>query len=741
MERCYADILLPLAVEGYLTFEVPDPMADSIVKGQRVVVPLGRNNLYTGVVVAVHNNRPNCKVIKQVVSVVDSAPVVTDSQFQLWRWISQYYLCTEGEVLKAAMSRELLPRGSGSLEVEPIAKNLPEDIYCNITDKEHISDTLKQLSRAKRQVKLLERLAESGGVMLQNELLTEAGDSAALKSLVEKGLITLERKIRQSKWEYRSCNLPQLSTTQQAAFDTINTCSSNHKCALLFGVPGCGKTEVMINLIAKELQQGQDALYLVPEITLSVHLISRFEQVFGDRLIVWHSALGKKARRENYARMARKERESLIVLGTRSALFLPFTQLGMVCVDEEHDSSYKQSDPAPRYNARDLAVMLAHQNSACAVLCSSTPSIESFFNAISGKYTLVEMTERFGQSAQPKVILSDNKVAAKRGERTTQFNKITLEHIRETLDRGNQILIFQNRRGYSSYAICQDCGKVVYCPNCNVSLTQHSDQLRCHYCGYHRPFAAGCPDCSGRLNNRGYGTERIEQELNKNFPQARVVRIDSDSVSSLSDYKSKIETITQENGADIIVGTQMISKGLDIAGIETVVVLDADSLFYSPDFRASERAYQLIVQTAGRAGRRNRQGTVIIQTAQPEDEAILRAASSDYYGMYKSECSQRHDYHYPPFCRLVSIALWGADETLLESDAERIGHDLVREFGQRVLGPEAPPVDRVRNRHCRVFMLKIDIGSAGRVHREKLVKLLESWERLKVKISVDVDPA
>ncbi|MBO5710769.1 MAG: hypothetical protein J6R62_04535, partial [Rikenellaceae bacterium] len=253
MERCYADILLPLAVEGYLTFEVPNTLTDSIVRGQRVVVPLGRNNLYTGVVVAVHNNRPNCKVIKQIVSIVDTDPVVTDNQFQLWRWISQYYLCTEGEVLKAAMSRELLPRGSGSLDVEPIAKNLPEDIYCNITDKEHISDTLKQLARAKRQVKLLERLADVGGVMLQNELLTEAGDPAALKSLVEKGLITLERRIRQSKWEYRSCNLPQLSTTQQAAFDTINTCSSNHKCALLFGVPGCGKTEVMINHIAKEL--------------------------------------------------------------------------------------------------------------------------------------------------------------------------------------------------------------------------------------------------------------------------------------------------------------------------------------------------------------------------------------------------------------------------------------------------------------------------------------------------------
>ena len=740
MERCYADILLPLAVEGYLTFEVPDPMADSIVKGQRVVVPLGRNNLYTGVVVAVHNNRPNCKVIKQVVSVVDSDPVVTDSQFQLWRWISQYYLCTEGEVLKAAMSRELLPRGSGSLEVEPIAKNLPEDTYCNITDKEHISDTLKKLARAKRQMKLLEKLCSSGGRALQRELLTETGDSAALKSLVNKDFITLEREVRQSKWECNNCSLPQLSPTQQVAFDTIESCGANHKCALLFGVPGCGKTEVMINLIAKELQQGRDALYLVPEITLSVHLISRFEQVFGDRLIVWHSALGKKARRENYARMARKERESLIVLGTRSALFLPFTQLGMVCVDEEHDSSYKQSDPAPRYNARDLAVMLAHQNSACAVLCSSTPSIESFFNAISGKYTLVEMTERFGQSAQPKVILSDNKVAAKRGERTTQFNKITLEHIRETLDRGNQILIFQNRRGYSSYAICQDCGKVVYCPNCNVSLTLHTEQLRCHYCGYQRPFAAGCPDCSGSLNNRGYGTQRIEQELNKHFPQARIVRIDSDSVLSLSDYYHKIESITKEE-ADIIVGTQMISKGLDIAGIETVVVLDADSLFFSPDFRASERAYQLIVQTAGRAGRRDRQGTVIIQTAQSEDEAILRAASSDYYGMYKSECAQRHDYHYPPFCRLVSIALWAADEALLNSDAERIGHDLVREFGDRVLGPEAPPIDRVRNRYGLVFLVKIDCGAGGRTHRQRLHTLLKQWRTLKVKISVDVDPA
>jgi primosomal protein N' (replication factor Y) len=644
-------------------------------------------------------------------------------------------MCTEGEVLKAAMSKDLLPSGEEIHKIKRISDSLPEIVYCKFTDSFSPS-LLESLVRAKRQYAIAKRLLDNDNCMAMSDLLSDKNDKSALKTLIDKNLIEI---FRQMPVATEIAAMPQLSESQIAAIEKLESTPENKNCSLLYGVSGSGKTEIYINQIHKCLSQNQDVLYLIPEIAMSVQLISRLEKIFGNRLIVWHSYLTKTTKRQNYARMSLLNRESLVVLGTRSALFLPYVNLGLVIVDEEHDSSYKQTEPAPRFHARDTAIVLAHQNSARVILGSATPSIESFYNATSGKYNLIELTERFGQSVLPRVILSDIRVATQRGERNSGFNKIVTDQIAETLSRNAQILLFQNRRGYSSYVVCKNCNKVQQCPHCNVSLTLHSNQLVCHYCGYSVPFQDRCAECNGELQTKGFGTERIEVELEKIFPQARIVRIDSDSVRNINDYIAKINSVTRAE-ADVIIGTQIISKGLDFNNVETVVIMNADSLFYNPDFRSTERAFQMIRQVGGRAGRRYNQGTVIIQTVNPDNTSVLRAASGDYYAMFCDECKHRQVFVYPPFCRLIRLTLNHSDSEVLNNAVQQVQNDLKELFKDRVLGPEYPIVDKIRDRHNVMFLIKTHLGKDGLIQRANLKNIMCGWERLKVRIIVDVDP-
>lgn len=575
-----------------------------------------------------------------------------------------------------------------------------------------------------------------------------AAERPVLHQLERKGVIRAEERERQpgAAQDVRF-RLPTLSPAQGRCLTQIRELFASRTGVLLHGVTGSGKTEIYIHLIAETLRCGDDVLLLVPEIALTAQLVERMERIFGSRVTVYHSRLTERARTETYLRLCRSEGGEFVV-GARSALFLPLRRLRLVVVDEEHDTSYKQSDPAPRYNARDCAVVAASLFGGHVLLGSATPSLETWLNAARGKYGKVVLGERYGEARPPRIVISDTLRAVKRGERKAHFNKQLLDAIGERLDRGEQVMLFQNRRGFSPYVECPECGWTARCPNCNVTLTYHrggsSERLVCHYCGHTEAVPVKCPACRVTdLAPRGFGTEKVEEEIARLFPRARVARLDRDSVTSERAFRSIVAGFARHD-TDILVGTQMISKGFDFEGVSLVGILNADNLVNSPDFRAAERAFQLMTQVAGRAGRRAVSGEVIIQTSDPASPVIRQVAASDYEAMARQQLAERHTFFYPPYARLVALTLRHRDPELLHRGARALAEALRSRFGRRVLGPMTPPVDRIRGEYLAGVLLKVESGASFTRAREVLREVLDAFaageEFRRINLQCDVDP-
>jgi primosomal protein N' (replication factor Y) len=584
-------------------------------------------------------------------------------------------------------------------------------------------------------------LQRSGGEIVRKEC---SADSAVISALVKAGYIEIvDRQCEPQIEPISHSTLPILSAEQSNALQRIESGLDVCNVALLHGVTSSGKTEIYTHRIAYALSREQDVLLLVPEISLTAQLVERMQQMFGSRVIAYHSKLTPLRRTQVYMDMLRTDSGRLIV-GARSALFLPYKNLGLVIVDEEHDSSYKQTEPSPRYHGRDAAVMLATQHSAKVILGSATPSLESFNNAMAGKYAGVTLMSRYGGSLPPKIIISDTMRAVKRGERKSHFNKELLDRIADRLQRGEQIMLFQNRRGYAPYVECPRCGWTARCPHCNVTLSRHLNSLKCHYCGYHIDRLDYCPECkTSQLETKGFGTEKVEEEICALFPTARVLRLDSDSANSDSAYNRIINQFASGE-ADILVGTQIITKGLDFKGVTLIGVLNADNLTNAPDFRAVERAWQTMLQVAGRAGRRDKAGEVVIQTSDPEHPVFAALSEQGYQHFASAQLRERQMFNYPPFSRLIRITLRHCSPETLAKTASQLGVELRTKFGGRVLGPVTPLIDRIRNEYIVQIIIKIENGSsfarAKEIVSEQIRALQKSPESKGITVICDIDP-
>lgn len=748
----YAHIVLPLAQPTF-TFSAEGELAEQLREGQAVVVQLGARKIYTGIVWAITSERPPFRT-KQIQRILYPEPLLSAEQRRLWEWIADYYMCTVGEVMRAALPSKMKPSGMSNEEFEQdefrVAHERTVSLREELRSQEALNEWFERLARrAPKQYEVLlevaDRLTDTdfGGEVRTRSL---RADAAALKALADKGLVEFHEREREVAFcsEELSDELPTLSEAQAKALRSIEELHSSKRCVLLHGVTGSGKTEIYIHLIHKALCDGGDVVMLVPEIALTEQLIARLRRYFGDRVVAYHSKLTDTRRTDIYLRLLHSAAGRLIV-GTRSALLLPLAHPRLIVVDEEHDASYKQNDPAPRYNARDTAVVAASMYDARVVMGSATPSIESFMNAYRGKYGYVSLTERYGGAQMPRIIISDTLRAAKRGERYSHFNKALLDRVGEVLERGEQAMLFQNRRGFSPYVECTECGRVVECPHCNVSLTYHRpNTLRCHYCGHSQPLPEHCPSCRvADVTLRGFGTEKVEEELTQIFPKARIDRLDRDSATSQRAYNEIIRRF--ESGAtDLLVGTQMITKGFDFSRVSLVGILNADNLLNYPDFRSSERAFQLITQVAGRAGRRQTAGEVVVQTSQPLHPVIRQAAEGDYLSMINMQLREREAFHYPPYAHLISLTMRHRDPQLLRAAARQLGVALREVFGQRVLGPQSPPVDRIGGVYILGFLLKIEnslsFTHARNLLREQIEAIRKNRDWNSIVISCDVDP-
>ena len=730
----YADIVLPLAQPAY-TFAVPEGM--HVAEGTAVAVQFGPRKFYTGVVWRVHDRRPPFRTIKSIQRVLYDAPLLSAQQKALWEWIAAYYMCSAGEVMRVALPSLMKP--SGDTEEEFAEDEFRPRTECYVAlarelhDEGRLHEVFEKLGRrAPKQYEALLEIASAGdetristGEVARRLLRT---DYAVLHALERKGHIVCTERERTVERGGSAFRLPELTAPQREALGSLREQFAEKPAALLHGVTGSGKTEIYIHLIAETLARGGDVLLLVPEIALTAQLIGRMERIFGSRVTPYHSKLTNRRRTETYLRLNRSQGGEFVV-GVRSSIFLPLKHLQLIIVDEEHDASYKQADPAPRYNARDCAVVMARLWGGRTLLGSATPSLETWLNAEGGKYGRAVLAERYGDARPPEIFVSDTIRAAKRGERHAHFNKLLLDKMEETLGRGEQVMLFQNRRGFSPYVECSQCGWTARCPHCNVTLTYHKGGARlvCHYCGYTVPVPAKCPSCEvTEVLPRGFGTEKVEEEIARLFPEARVARLDRDSVTSERAFNAIISDF-EARKTDILVGTQMITKGFDFGGVSLVGILNADNLLNNPDFRAAERAFQLMLQVAGRAGRRSDGGEVVIQTSEPGHPVIRQVVAGDFAGMARMQLSEREAFFYPPYARLTSLTLRHRDVALLRRGVTELAARLRVRFGRRVLGPMTPPVDRIRGEYLAGLLLKIESGASSAKARALLAAELKAF--------------
>ena len=743
----FADIVLPLARPAY-TFAVPEGM--ELAEGCAVAVQFGPRKFYTGIVWRLHDREPDFKRIKPVQRVLGDRPLLSELQRRFWEWVAAYYMCSVGEVMRAALPALMKP-SADSFELFADGKFRPRTetyftLAAELRDEERLHELFEKLERrAPKQYEALLEIAASGQEgEVPRRLL--AADRTVLHALERKGCIVATEHERTAERGAAEFRLPVLSDHQRAALDALRgEFAAGKTTALLHGVTASGKTEIYIHLIAEVLAQGGDVLLLVPEIALTSQLIERMERIFGSRVTPYHSRLTDRRRSETYLRLNRSEGGEFVV-GVRSSIFLPLKRLRLIVVDEEHDASYKQSEPAPRYQARDCAVMLARMASGRALLGSATPSLETWLNARTGKYGRAELTERYGDARPPRIVVSDTLRAVRRGERHVHFNKLLLDRLGEVLDRGEQAMLFQNRRGFAPYVACTECGWTARCPQCNVTLTYHKagERLVCHYCGHTEPVPAKCPSCKVTdAVPMGFGTEKIEEEIARIFPEARIARLDRDTVTSERAFNAIVSSFARRE-TDILVGTQMITKGFDFEGVALVGVLNADNLLNNPDFRAAERAFQLLAQVAGRAGRRAAEGEVVIQSAEPGHPVLRQVVAGDYEAMACEQLAERQSFFYPPYARLTTLTLRHRDPQLLRRGASFLADRLRGRFGKRLLGPMAPPVDRIRGEYLAGLLLKVESGASSVRARELLAAELREFaahpEYKHIVVIPNVDP-
>ncbi len=811
----FIEVILPLALPKPFTYSVTQAEYAFLRPGMRVAVPFGRNKIYTGLVIALHEDPPQLYEAKEIHQILDDEPLVTEIQLAHWQWVANYYMCSIGDVYRSAMpsaflleSETIITQHKGldietgeltddeylvyealqkqsALKVKEIAailnkktilpvinrliaknavvlqeemseKYKPKTIrYIRLPEEfmreEQLAELMELLSRAQKQreaVLQYFQLNASEKKPITVKKLNDAGINATvIRSLVDKGIFE-EYYLDEDRVKFEGNDNAGfgLSPKQKEAFDEIKKSFEQKDVTLLHGITSSGKTEIYIKLIEEYITSGKQVLYLLPEIALTTQLVVRLTAYFGNQVAVFHSKYSNNERVEVWNQVLSVSEKAKVVIGARSALFLPFQNLGLIIIDEEHEPTFKQQDPAPRYHARDAAIVLANAHKAKVLLGSATPAIETYYNASGGKYGYVELKERYGNVMPPEVVLVDLKDKYKRKQMTGHFSDLMIETITETLANGKQVILFQNRRGYSPWVECLTCGHVPQCPQCDVSLTyyKYKNQLRCHYCGHHIAKPTHCHQCqSPDLDTKGFGTEQIELELKTLFPDKHSWRMDQDTTRGKHGYEKIIDSFKNRE-IDILVGTQMLAKGLHFDNVALVGILNADNMLYQPDFRAFERAYQMMVQVAGRAGRKDQRGKVLIQTYNPLHNIIRQVTDNDYEGMYKEQLYERHNFKYPPFFRLVRVTLRHKDHEKVKDAAIWLFNVLSQQLGVTVLGPEEPGINRIRNEYIRTIMIKIPQGKALGGTKKAIERILSSFDAVPqyraVRVTLNADP-
>lgn len=753
----YADIILPLPLDSLFTYSVPDSLAGRVGQGIRVLVPFGKSKTYMGLVVRTHNNKPDFNV-KDISTVMDDAPMVNAVQLELWRWMADYYLSSVGDVMNAALPSGLKSEDGYTAKTETYVSLAPE-----YHSERAIRVALDVLKRASAQLKVFETFltlshwdtisgdtcAEPVAEVSRDELMNETHSTSAVfrNLVVRKFLNTYEREIGRlnNAGEPHPELIKPLNEAQQTAYNNIVFSFLKKNVVLLHGVTSSGKTEIYIHLIRQAIERRQQVLYLLPEIALTVQIRQRLQRVFGNRLGIYHSKYSDAERVEIWKKQLSSAPYD-VILGARSAVLLPFTNLGLVIIDEEHETSFKQQDPAPRYHARSVAIMLARKFGAKVLLGSATPSLESWNNAHTGKFGLVSLMQRYNDIRLPEIEVVDIKDLQRRKMMSGPFSPRLMAAVRKALDNGEQAILFQNRRGFAPMIECRECGWVPHCDKCDVSLTYHKSlgQLTCHYCGTTYTVPEVCPCCGSRnLRGRGYGTEKVEDYVMELFPDARVARMDLDTTRTRNAYERLISDFSAHK-TDILIGTQMVSKGLDFDKVSVVGILNADSMLNYPDFRAYEHAFMMMAQVAGRAGRKGKQGLVILQTKSPQLPVITQVVRNDCEGLFADQLEERQAFCYPPFCHLIYVFLKHRDDAVVASASMRLGDILRGWFGSRVLGPDKPSVSKVKTLNIRKIMLKLENGidlAKVRLYLRKAQAMMGQDAKYRsVQIYFDVDP-
>jgi primosomal protein N' (replication factor Y) len=753
----FADVILPLPLDGMFTYSVPSSLEEQVQRGVRVLVPLGRNKTYVGIVSEKHHRAPEGYQTKDILQVLDVTPILLDSQLRLWHWIADYYMSPIGEVYKAALPSGLKAEDGFRPKTETYITLTPQ-----FRNEQTLHVALNMLHRADKQLAaLIDYLALShwdsveGSVcretvveITRDELLNAGHSLPTVNALVKRGLLEVyEREVGRLNHggEPHLEKIRPLSDVQQDAFNKIQFSFLGKNVTLLHGVTSSGKTEIYIHLIRQALEKKQQVLYLLPEIALTVQIMQRLQHVFGNRLGIYHSKYSDAERVEIWQKQLSQNPYD-VILGARSAVFLPFQNLGLVIVDEEHETSYKQQDPMPRYHARSTAIVLAQMFGAKTLLGTATPSVETYYNAKTGKYGLVELFQRYKGIELPEIQVVDVKDLQHRKMMNGPFSPYLLNKVREALEHGEQAILFQNRRGYAPVIECKQCGWVPHCQHCDVSLTLHRNlnQLTCHYCGYTYQVPTECPACGCQeLRTKGYGTEKIEAEVQDIFPEARIARMDLDTTRSRSAYERIISDFASGR-TNLLIGTQMISKGLDFDKVSVVGILNADSMLNYPDFRAYEHAFMMMAQVSGRAGRKGKRGLVVLQTKSPDLPIIQQVVRNDYAAHYLSLIAERQQFHYPPYYRLVYVYLKHKQDWVVDTAAAEMASRLRQWFGARLLGPDKPAVAKVKSLSIRKLVLKLELGiNMGDVRKYLALaqqQMLQDKRYVSLQIYYDVDP-
>ncbi|WP_103068663.1 replication restart helicase PriA [Aquimarina sediminis] len=812
----FINVILPIPLDKEFTYCINKSEAIFLKPGMRVAVQFGKSKVYAALVTTVHQNAPLIYEAKEIEHILDETPIVTQYQLKLWSWISNYYLCTKGEVMRAALPGAFLLESEtiilkndkvefdesllkddefliyealqyqsllriqeimniiGKKNVLPVIKRLiekkvitvQEEIYeqykpkivryirlnSEYTKEDSLRTLLDTMTRAPKQREVLMHLftlqAKATKPIKVSELVeVSKSSSSIIRTLIDKNVLE-EYHLQTDRVQFSGDikgYTKQLNEYQDNALQEIKDSFKDKSVCLFHGVTSSGKTEVYVKLIEEAILENKQVLYLLPEIALTTQLISRLQEYFGEKLTVYHSKYSVNERVEAWNNVKEGKAKAQVIIGARSAIFLPFVDLGLIIVDEEHENTFKQYDPAPRYHARDSAIVLANMFSARVVLGSATPALETYYNAQQGKYGYVKLTRRYGNVLMPDINLVDIKTKYRKKEMTGHFSDTLLAGIHEALREGEQVILFQNRRGYSPVIECNTCGHSPQCPNCDVSLTFHNykNQLRCHYCGYHMAMPQKCMACeSVDLTTKGFGTEQIEKELKELFPDHRIGRMDQDTTRGKHGYEKIINSFEQGD-IDIMVGTQMLSKGLDFRNVSLVGIMNADNLLNFPDFRAHERSFQLMQQVAGRAGRTKKRGKVLIQTFNPFHQILQQVSINDYTGMYKDQIEERHQYKYPPFYKLIKITGKHKDYNKVNEATNWLGRSFRNVFKENVLGPEFPPISRIRNQYHKNLIIKIPQGQSLGKTKEVIKKIHSSFKSIKefsgVRVVINVD--